>query len=75
MTRAELAPEVKQDLRSWAGCVAGATIDEQYVAAIVEVTVGEKTIGHEGAATQLGLEADSHTQSAIYGARVTSRKL
>ena len=44
VTRGELAPEVKKDLNSWAGCVAGATIDTEYVAAIkaagfVDVTI------------------------------------
>lgn len=79
VTRAELAPEIRQDLSSWAGCVAGATIDEEYVAAVeaagfVDVTIEEKTIDDEGTAIQLGLENDSTTQAVIYSARVTAIK-
>ena len=79
VTRGELAPEVKKDLSSWAGCVAGATIDTRYVAAIkaagfVDVTIEEKTIDDEGTATQLGLETEPATQSMLYSARVTARK-
>jgi ubiquinone/menaquinone biosynthesis C-methylase UbiE len=77
VTRAELSPEVKADLNSWAGCVAGATVDKDYVAAIeaagfVDVTIGEKTIADADTATQLGL--DDATQSVIYSARVTATK-
>jgi SAM-dependent methyltransferase len=79
VTRAELAPEIRQDLSSWAGCVAGATIDEDYVAAVeaagfVDVTIEEKTIDDEGTATQLGLENGPTTQAVIYSARVTAIK-
>lgn len=79
VTRGELAPEVKKDLNSWAGCVAGATIDTEYVAAIkaagfVDVTIKEKTIDDKGTATQLGLQAEPATQSVLYSARVTARK-
>jgi SAM-dependent methyltransferase len=77
VTRAELSPEVKADLNSWAGCVAGATVDKDYVAAIeaagfVDVTIGEKTIADADTATQLGL--DDATQSVLYSARVTATK-
>jgi SAM-dependent methyltransferase len=79
VTRAELSPEIRQDLSSWAGCVAGATIDEQYVAAVeaagfVDVTIEEKTMDDEGMATLLGLENGPTTQSVIYSARVTATK-
>ena len=77
VTRAELSPEVKADLYSWAGCVAGATVDKDYVAAIeaagfVDVNIGEKTIADADTATQLGL--DAATQSVLYSARVTATK-
>jgi ubiquinone/menaquinone biosynthesis C-methylase UbiE len=79
VTRAELAPEVRQDLSSWAGCVAGATIDEEYVGAIeaagfVDVKLEEKTFDDEGTATQVGLGIDPTTRSVIYSARVTAIK-
>ena len=77
VTRAELSPEVKADLRSWAGCVAGATVDKDYVATIeaagfVDVTIGEKTIAGADTTTQPGL--DTATQSVLYSARVTATK-
>ena len=79
VTRGELATEVWNDLSSWAGCVAGATIDTEYVEAIkaagfVDMTIEEKTIDDEGTATQLGLEIEPATQSVLYSARVTARK-
>jgi len=83
VTRVELPPEVKQDLGSWAACVAGALVDKDYVAAIkaagfVDVTIEEKTFDDStiaDAATQLGLEIDpTTTKSMAYSARVTATK-
>jgi hypothetical protein len=78
-----LPAEIKQDLGSWACCVAGAWVDKDYVAAIkaagfVDVKLEEKalddaTIG-DGAA-QLGLEIDPGTaRNIVYSARVTATK-
>ncbi len=36
VTRVELPPEVRHNFDSWAGCVAGAWVDRDYVAAIEE---------------------------------------
>jgi arsenite methyltransferase len=83
VTRGELPAEIKQDLDSWAACVAGAWQDKDYVAAIraagfVDVIIEEKVFDDatvDGAASQLGLEVDSNTaRSLAYSARVTARK-
>jgi SAM-dependent methyltransferase len=83
VTRGELPPQVQQNMASWAACVAGAWVDEDYVAAIeaagfVDLTIGEKTLDdtviEEGAA-QLGVEVDpAAAQKLIYSARVTAIK-
>lgn len=49
VTRVELPPEIKENLDSWASCVAGAWVDKDYVAAIeaagfADVTVKEKVL-------------------------------
>ena len=83
VTRVELPPEVKQDLGSWAACVAGAWMDKDYVAAIeaagfLDVTIQERTFDESTvseAATQLDLEIDPATaQNIAYSASVTARK-
>jgi len=83
VTRVELPLEVKQDLGSWAACVAGAWIDKDYVAAIeaagfVDVTIQERTFDESSvseAAAQLDLEIDPATaQHLAYSASVTARK-
>ncbi|MFQ5858736.1 MAG: methyltransferase domain-containing protein, partial [Anaerolineae bacterium] len=83
VTRIELPAEVKQNLSSWASCVAGAWLDKDYVAAIeeagfVDVQIGAKEL-HEGiiadGVSQLGLEVDpTVAQSIVYSARVTAVK-
>jgi ubiquinone/menaquinone biosynthesis C-methylase UbiE len=83
VTRTELPEEIKQDLGSWAACVAGAWVDKDYVAAIeeagfVEVTISEKALDQEsitGGAEPLGLEIDVEAaQRIVYSARVTAIK-
>lgn len=83
VTRIELPPEVKQDLGSWAACVAGAWTDKAYVAAIeaagfVDVTIQERTFDESTVsevAAQLDLEIDPATaQNLAYSASVTARK-
>jgi SAM-dependent methyltransferase len=83
VTRVELPEEVKQDLGSWASCVAGAWVDKEYVGAIeaagfVDVTIEEKALDDaivEDAAAQLELEIDpTVAKSLAYSARVTARK-
>jgi ubiquinone/menaquinone biosynthesis C-methylase UbiE len=83
VTRVELPEEVKQDLGSWASCVAGAWVDKEYVGAIeaagfVDVTIEEKALDDaiiEDAAAQLELEIDpTVAKSVAYSARVTARK-
>jgi arsenite methyltransferase len=86
VTRVELPLEVQQNLASWAGCVAGAWVDKDYVAAIeaagfVDVSIGEKVIDPAAfgdnaiSAEQLGLELDPNsTERPIYSARITARK-
>jgi ubiquinone/menaquinone biosynthesis C-methylase UbiE len=77
VTRVELPEEVKQDLGSWASCVAGAWVDKEYVGAIeaagfVDVTIEEKALD---AAAQLELEIDpTVAKSVAYSARVTATK-
>ena len=83
VTRVELPEEVKQDLGSWASCVAGAWVDKEYVGAIeaagfVDVTIEEKALDDAiigDAAAQLELEIDpTVAKSVAYSARVTARK-
>ncbi len=83
VTRVELPQDVKENLGSWASCVAGAWVDRDYVAAIeaagfADVKIEAKTLD-EGmiadGAEQLGLEVDPvAVQRVIYSARVTARK-
>jgi ubiquinone/menaquinone biosynthesis C-methylase UbiE len=83
VTRVELPSEVKQNLGSWAACVAGAWLDRDYVGAIeaagfVDVTIEEKALDDatvEDAAAQLDLEIDpAAARSMAYSARVTAKK-
>jgi arsenite methyltransferase len=86
VTRVELPPQVQENLAAWAGCVAGAWVDVDYVAAIeaagfVDVTIGEKVFDEQAvadfgiSAEQLGLELDPNTTARpIYSARITARK-
>lgn len=83
VTRVELPSEVKQNLGSWASCVAGAWVDEDYVAAIeaagfVDVQIEAKGFDEDtiaSGATQLGLEIDpAAAQSIVYSALVTAVK-
>jgi ubiquinone/menaquinone biosynthesis C-methylase UbiE len=81
VTRVELPPEVKQDLGSWAACVAGAWTDKDYVAAIeaagfVDVTIQERTFDDPTVAKAVvDLEIDPATaQNVAYSASVTARK-
>jgi SAM-dependent methyltransferase len=83
VTRVELPSEVKQNLGSWAACVAGAWLDRDYVEAIeaagfVDVTIEEKALDDatvEDAAAQLDLEIDpAAARSMAYSARVTAKK-
>jgi len=81
VTRVELPPEVKQDLGSWAACVAGAWIDKDYVVAIeaagfVGVTIQERTFDDSTASEKAtDLEVDRATaQHVAYSASVTARK-
>jgi arsenite methyltransferase len=83
VTRIQLPREIKEDLGSWAACVAGAWVDKDYVAAIeaagfVDVRIEAKDLDEnliaDGAA-QLGLEIDpSAARSIAYSARVTAVK-
>ncbi len=83
VTRVELPEEVRRDLGAWAGCVAGAWVDKDYVGAIeaagfVDVRIEEKALDDaivEDAAAQLELEIDPTVAKSIaYSARVTARK-
>ncbi len=83
VTRAPLPPEITQNLDAWAACVAGAWVDQDYVAAIeaagfVKVRLGAKELDQEAIAAgadQLGLEIDpSAAQKTVYSARVTAVK-
>jgi SAM-dependent methyltransferase len=83
VTRVELPPEVRHNLDSWAGCVAGAWVDKDYVAAIEEagfeeVQIEAKELNEDVIAdgvSQLGLEIDpAAAQSIAYSARVTAVK-
>jgi arsenite methyltransferase len=83
VTRVELPEEVRQNLGSWASCVAGAWVDKEYVGAIeaagfVDVTIEEKALDDEiveDAAAQLELEIDPTVAKSIaYSASVSARK-
>ncbi len=83
VTRVELPAEARHNLDSWAGCVAGAWVDKDYVAAIEEagfeeVQIEAKELNEEVIAdgvSQLGLEIDpAAAQSMAYSARVTAVK-
>ena len=83
VTRVELPPEVMADLGSWAGCVAGAWVDKDYVGAIeeagfVDVRIEAKELDEQviaDGADQLGLEIDpAAAQQVAYSARVTATK-
>ena len=83
VTRVPLSQEAKQNLGSWAACIAGAWVDRDYVAAIeaagfVDVRLVERALDEEtiaDGAEQLGLEIDpAEAHSVIYSARVTAFK-
>jgi arsenite methyltransferase len=83
VTRGELPAEIKQDLGSWAACVAGAWVDGDYLAAIEaagfeDVRIEAKHLNEDiiaDGAAQLGLEIDpAAAGSIVYSARVTARK-
>jgi arsenite methyltransferase len=81
VTRVDLPLEVKQDLGSWAVCVAGAWVDKDYVAAIeaagfVDVAIQERTFDDStAAAATADLKIDPATaQQLAYSASVTARK-
>jgi ubiquinone/menaquinone biosynthesis C-methylase UbiE len=83
VTRVVLPPEITVDLGSWAGCVAGAWLDKDYVEAVqaagfmdvrIEAKELDKQVIAEGA-DQLGLEIDpTAAQQVVYSARVTATK-
>jgi ubiquinone/menaquinone biosynthesis C-methylase UbiE len=83
VTRVVLPPEITADLGSWAGCVAGAWLDKDYVEAVqaagfmdvrIEAKELDKQVIAEGA-DQLGLEIDpTAAQQVVYSARVTATK-
>jgi arsenite methyltransferase len=83
VTRGELPPELKQDLDSWASCVAGAWIEQEYVAAIeaagfVDVSIEGKTADQasiDDGPDQFAQGIDPAVlQGMIYSARVTATK-
>ncbi|GAB4549836.1 MAG: arsenite methyltransferase [Anaerolineae bacterium] len=83
VTRFELPAEIRQNLDSWAACVAGAWVDRDYLAAIeaagfVDVKIEAINLDEDliaAGAEQLGLEVDpAAAQSIVYSARVTARK-
>ena len=83
VTRVELPPQVKADLGSWAGCVAGAWLDKDYVEAVqaagfMDVRIEAKELDEQviaEGADQLGLEIDpTAAQQVVYSARVTATK-
>jgi ubiquinone/menaquinone biosynthesis C-methylase UbiE len=81
VTRVELPPEVRQDLNSWAACVAGAWVDKDYVAAIeaagfVDVRIQERAFDDStvaDAAADFGIDPAT-AQRVAYSASVTARK-
>jgi arsenite methyltransferase len=83
VTRGELPPELKQNLDSWASCVAGAWVDKDYVGAIqaagfVGVSIEGKTADQasiDDGPDQFGQGIDPAVlQRMIYSARVTATK-
>jgi arsenite methyltransferase len=83
VTRVPLPPEITQNLDAWAACVAGAWVDQDYVAAIEaagfeKVKLEAKELDQEAIAAgadQLGLEIDPRAaQKVVYSARVTAVK-
>jgi arsenite methyltransferase len=83
VTRVVLPPEITADLGSWAGCVAGAWLDKDYVEAVqaagfMDVRIEAKELDEQviaEGADQLGLEIDpAAAQQVVYSARVTARK-
>lgn len=83
VTRVELPAEIKQNLDSWASCVAGAWVDKDYAAAIeaagfVDVRIEEQVLDDaliEDGAAQLGIEIDpAAARNIAYSARVTAVK-
>jgi arsenite methyltransferase len=83
VTRVELPPEIRENLGSWAACVAGASMDRDYVAAIeaagfVDVAIREKVLDDATIQTgvdQLDLEIDPEAARSIaYSAYVTAKK-
>jgi arsenite methyltransferase len=83
VTHGELPPELKQDLDSWASCVAGAWVDKDYVGAIqaagfVDVSIEGKTADQaniDDGPDQFGQGIDPAVlQRMIYSARVTATK-
>jgi SAM-dependent methyltransferase len=83
VTRIELPKKVKENLGSWAACVAGAWVDKDYIAAIeaagfTEVTVKEKVLDDatvEGAIDLIDVEIEPGVARSIaYSAQVTARK-
>jgi arsenite methyltransferase len=83
VTRVVLPPEITADLGSWAGCVAGAWLDKDYVEAVqaagfMDVRIEAKELDEQviaEGADQLGLEIDpTAAQQVVYSARVTATK-
>lgn len=83
VTCGELPPELKQDLDSWASCVAGAWVDKEYVGVIqaagfVDVSIEEKTADQasiDDGPDQFGQGIDPAVlQRMIYSTRVTATK-
>lgn len=81
VTRVELPAEIKQDLGSWAACLAGAWRDQDYVAAVeaagfVDVRITERTFDEATVAetaADLGLHPAA-AQAVVYSAAVTASK-
>jgi len=81
VTRVELPAEIRQNLNSWAACVAGAWVDQDYAAAVeaagfVDVRITERTFDEATvaeAAAELGVDP-SAAQGVAYSAAVTARK-
>ena len=83
VTRVELPPDVRENLRAWAECVSGAWVDKDYVAAIEEagfenVAIAEKPLEDAVIADgvdQLEIDVDPDAaRSVIYSASVTATK-
>ena len=86
VSRVQLSPDRQRDLASWAGCVAGAWVDKDYVAALEaagfeDVEIEGKSLGDLVDTYAAAIEADESLKStakalaeAVYSARVTARK-